>query len=87
VRALALTLLVALPAAADDAPVVEAPRCLEPAERVALARTVVDLQATNLKLEADLKAAPSTALVVVLVVAGVVVGGVAGFMVTTAVRR
>lgn len=81
-KTIALALLVALPAFADDAP-----RCLEPSDRIALAKTVVDLQTVNAKLEKDLTAAPSPVLVVVLVVAGVLVGGAVGVAVDRAVRK
>jgi len=79
-RTIALALCLALPAYADDAP-----RCLEPSERIALAQSLVAKDARIEALEASVKAAPSPVLVVVLVVAGVVVGGVAGYGVARAV--
>lgn len=76
-KTLALVLCLALPAfAADDAPAL---KCLEPSERVALDRVIVGKDARIVSLENSVKAQPSTALIVVLTVAGVLAGLAAGY--------
>lgn len=82
-KALALALCVALPAYADDVP---KQLCLEPEQRIALAQQLVAKDAQIASLESSLRAAPSPALVVVLVVAGVLVGGATTYGVVKATQ-
>ena len=79
-KAAALVLLLASAALADE------PKCLEPSERIALAQTLVAKDARIASLETSLKSTPSPAVVVVLVVAGVLIGGAVGYGVSRAVK-
>jgi hypothetical protein len=83
VKAAALALCLALPVYADDAPRV---LCLEPDQRVVLAKRLVDLEARNASLEQSVREAPSPALVVVLVVGAAVAGVAAGYGVSRVLR-
>lgn len=82
-----LALLLALPAYADDAPRLDTPTCLDAGQTERLGRRLIALETQVAKQDEALKAAPSTALVVVVAVAAVVVGGAVGYGVARAVPR
>jgi hypothetical protein len=95
VKAIALAMALAVPCWADDASTehqrstddAPAELCLKPADRIALAQALTAKDAEIASLQSSVRAAPSPALVVVLVVAGVLVGGAAGAGIVAAAKK
>ena len=83
--AASLCLLLAVPAAAEDAPrAVELTRCYDAEERARIAARIVGAEKRVEVLEAEIRAQPPTWLFVGIIVGAVVVGGAAGFAVAKA---